>query len=162
MAIINDTDAGFKDLKGIIRGIDGTIIKTGFIEGKKGNRHRKSEIDNVALAAIHEFGTTTAGRKKNIRIKARPFMKPAFDKNKEEYENQIERAITVSLKSKNIDVFKAIAQAVGNKMKSDVVQAIDNLPQDLAQSTIDKKGSSNALVDTGQMRQAVNYFINKK
>lgn len=162
MVAIKDSDSNFKGLRDIIKNMDQTVIKTGFIEGEKGSKRQKGDVDNVALAAIHEFGTTKAGRRQNTRIPARPFMRPTFEKHKEDYENQIERGITVSLKNKDINPFKTMSEAVGIKMKSDIVKAIDSLPRDLAESTIKKKGSSKALVDTGQLRQAVNYFINKK
>jgi hypothetical protein len=173
MPTIHDNDPNFKLLQSIVKHIDRTTIKTGFIEGKTKSRKdtkyvKAGEADNVSVATTHEFG---------IGVPKRPFMAPSFDKNKDKYENNLEKGITVSLKSKNINTFKTTTKAVGMQMKADVQNEIatGNF-KPLSQATIEARANRyvtaktqakvranpKPLNDTGQMRQSVDYFISKE
>jgi len=46
--------------------------------------HRAIVGSSLEYAPVHEFGTTRAGRRRNVRIPARPYLRPAAEENVEE------------------------------------------------------------------------------
>lgn len=106
----------------------------------------------VEVAARNEFGSDT--------IPPRPFMKQSFDTHKD----QLLKACQQAAKSvaNGGDVQQAL-NSVGVTAKGIVQEEIrdgDFAPN--AASTIKAKGSSKPLIDTGHMRQSVNYVIREQ
>lgn len=99
-----------------------------------------------------EYGTET--------IPARSFMRSTFD----EQQGNLQ-VIKARLLAKVIDGKMSVDQGLGQigawfagKVQEKIAS---NVPPPLAQSTIDKKGSSVSLIDTGQMRQAITHTVKK-
>lgn len=102
-------------------------------------------------AASNEFGTD--------RIPARPFMQTAFQTNITKYENLLAKAVDNVING--ADTVSALGR-VGGEMQNDIVESITNGEwQANSQRTINQKGSSTPLIDTGQMRQAVHFEVRK-
>ncbi|WP_290597045.1 MULTISPECIES: HK97-gp10 family putative phage morphogenesis protein [unclassified Archaeoglobus] len=49
--------------------------------------------EEAIIAAVHEFGTTRAGRGHKVVIPARPFIRPTFDENIQEVEKIVGREV---------------------------------------------------------------------
>ena len=127
----------------------GLQVKIGF---QSGQDQSEGGVDIANIAAWNELGTE--------HIPSRPFMRNSVDNNE--------------------DTIKAMAQAqlkavVGEKSAQEALQAIGVMQVGLVQNeirngnfepnlpaTIARKGSSTPLIDTGQMRQSVRYFIEEK
>lgn len=104
----------------------------------------------AAYAAYNEFGTS--------RIPARPFMRSTFDEQRRKWGNIADRALG-SILSLTTAPEQALS-ILGEQAQSDIQRKITTLREPPnAQSTVDIKGSSNPLLDTGAMRQAIRYTV---
>lgn len=103
----------------------------------------------VDIAAYNEFGTS--------RIPARPFMKQSFENHEDELQaacNEANKAIS------NGGTAESALNKLGVTVKGIVQQEIvDGGFAPNAERTIKQKGSEQPLIDTGHMRQSVNYVV---
>jgi len=106
----------------------------------------KGDITNAELASIHEFGTAT--------IPERSFMRSAFRKNKKKY---IRMAALFSKRVARGDMKpKQAMDLIALEMAEDQKRIIlGNTLTPLAAKTIERKGSSRPLIDTGQLINAI-------
>lgn len=139
----------FKEIDQMLDGMDKQLsgaseAAAGYFGGKaypdkeKSKGKGKSEGLEVAKnAMIQEYGTGDG------RIPPRPFMTNAA-KNAPKWEKIVQSEF-----DKGRDMAQAL-QRVGAEMRDDIVRAIDaNIPPPNAPATVDKKGSSHTLIDTG-------------
>lgn len=145
--LIKDVDLRvFDELKR--RLIGERVVKVGFPQGK-------TEADGtpVALiAATHEFGSPERG------IPERSFLRSGMRENQEKYV-RLNKVNLVRILRGQLTSEQALGQ-LGEMAKGDVQQKIrsgDFTP--LKPSTVDRKGSSKPLIDTGQMVQSVSYEL---
>ena len=104
------------------------------------------------IAAYNELGTSTSP--------ARPFMKQSFENHEEELKAAC-KAVNDTIASGG-SVEQAL-NALGVSVKGLVQEEIvDGDFTENALSTIKKKKSEQPLIDTGTMRQSVNFVIKKK
>lgn len=153
-AILKD----FKDLKG-------SYVKIGYIEGDKSHKSKKDRskkhsnknttyINMAQLASVHEYGSPKKG------IPERSFIRSWVDNNQPEIMRRIERMVkgiidgkvTPEIALKTIGVF-----ASGGIKKQ--LKSISTPP--LSEKTIKEKGSSQPLIDTGQMRSSIRFIVKK-
>lgn len=124
-------------------------VRVGFQAGKA---TEEDGTDICDIAVYNELGTE--------HIPARPFIRDSVDDNESE--------INSFLKGMKRDI-------VSGKSAESVLKKIGIFQKDLMQekitsgsftpnapATIKKKGSSHPLIDSGRMRQSVNYVIQKK
>lgn len=124
-------------------------VRIGF---QHGQATEEDGTDICDVAAWNELGT--------IKSPSRPFLRKSVDENEEK--------INHFLQSKKADLLQG-------KSAEQVLKEIGLFQKDLIQekitegsftpnaaSTVRKKGSNKPLVDTGRMRQSVNYVIKKK
>lgn len=125
------------------------------VVGVQGNDDaREGEgIGNVALAGVHEFG--------GGNVPERSFLRSTLAANKSNYETLVGK-LTKAVVENRIDLHQALG-LLGEKVVSDVRDRIerDDLGVPLAQSTIDRKGSSVPLIDTGQLRNSITYEVRR-
>lgn len=104
------------------------------------------------VAAYQEFGTAD--------IPARPFIAPTFDENEGAYVDALARGFDNVVEGGSTperELLKIGARVAGDiKRKITDVSSPPNAP-----STVKKKGSSNPLIDTGTMRNAVGFAPKK-
>jgi hypothetical protein len=139
---------GIAGLFGAFRGPD--TVRVGFPAGK-------ADSDVIERALFNEFGTKT--------IPERPALRNAVRNNRDEYQAMMKaEARTILLGAiKGQDAARAkrrALQRLGIKAQGDIQSEITSLqtPPNAA-STIRQKGSSNPLIDTGEMRNSVTYKI---
>lgn len=97
-------------------------------------------------AAANEFGTKD--------IPERSFIRSTVDKNKKKYLTKMTRAAE-RIMEEGIDPASALIPT-GNQLRNDIIKTIISLKSPKNKpSTIAAKGSSNPLVDTGQMQRAI-------
>lgn len=124
-------------------------VRVGFQHGKA---MEEDGADICDIAAWNELGT--------VHIPARPFLRQSVDDNVSKINN--------FLQSKKKDLVRGISaeqvlKEIGIFQKDLIQEKItdgDFAPN--AASTVKKKGSSKPLIDTGRMRQSVNYEIKAK
>ena len=124
-------------------------VRVGFQHGKATEEDGSDICD---IAAWNELGT--------VHIPARPFLRMSVDDNAskiksflQEKKKDLVRGISAEQVLKEIGIFQ-----------KDLIQEkiTDGSFAPNAASTVKKKGSSKPLIDTGRMRQSVNYEIKQK
>lgn len=120
-------------------------LRVGFLEGATYPDGKPVAM----IAAIQEFGAPRAN------IPARPFFRNMIAKKSKEWP----RAVADLLVQNDYDVARTLDQA-GFAIEGQLRQSIQqtNAPP-LAQSTIDRKGHSKPLVDTGHMLNSVDHEV---
>lgn len=124
-------------------------VRVGF---QKGEATEEDGTDICDIAMWNELGT--------VNMPSRPFMRQSVDDN--------ESKIKAFMKAKKKDLIsgksvKSILSEIGIFQKDliqDKIKKGDFAPN--APSTVRQKKSSRPLIDTGRMRQSVNYVIKKK
>lgn len=108
------------------------------------------------VAAIHEFGADNAGRNHEVVIPERPYFRDALETVVPQVTDHVRRR----LDARTLDV-GPLMDEIGLMVAEEVQDSITRLRQpENAESTILRKGSSNPLVDTGQMRASVTWTTN--
>ena len=105
--------------------------------------------DVCDVAIYNEFGTST--------IPPRPFMKQSFESNADNINKHVQNSYKQLEAGSTAE---AITQSVGTMAKGVIQDYIANgefVPN--APSTIARKHSSRPLIDTGLMRQSVNFVV---
>ena len=133
----------------MLRELGSLQVRVGF---QQGGATEDDGTDICDIAMWNELGTE--------RAPARPFLRMSVDENEDKIKD--------FLKSKKADI-------VGGASAEQVLKEIGIFQKDLIQEkitngsfvpnsayTIAKKGSSKPLIDTGRMRQSVNYVIKEK
>ena len=114
-------------------------VRIGFQHGKATEENGADVCD---VAAWNELGTE--------RMPSRPFLRKSVDEN--------ESKINAFLQSKKKDLVRGVS-AEQDLIQEKITDG-DFAPN--AEATIRQKGSSKPLIDSGRMRQSVNYVIQKK
>lgn len=125
-----------------MRALTAQTVRVG-VNGEPG-----SDVVNAAM--FNEFGTAT--------IPERSFLRSTFNAKQSDYIKAMQKAVDFVVIGK-ISAPQALGQ-LGLRMVSDVQATIDKIQAPpLAQSTIDAKGSSKPLIDTGRLRASIGFDI---
>ncbi|MCD8397538.1 MAG: hypothetical protein LUD12_10245 [Lachnospiraceae bacterium] len=124
-------------------------VRVGFQEGVM---TADGEASLAEIAAYNELGTSN--------IPARPFMKQSFENHQGELQKACDQVNTALA---NGGTAGEALQPLGVYLKGLVQDEIlEGGFKPNAASTIKKKGSATPLIDTGHMRQSVNYEIKER
>lgn len=138
----------FQELKRIAANLKSARVRVGFPKGSAGSYPDGTDVVDVAL--WNEFGTS--------RIPERPFFRTAIDKNQKKY-IKWGRDLARKVLEGRVNVFRAMG-LLGEEAKADIQMSITRwrTPAN-SEATIQMKGSSKPLIDTGQMRSSVTYKV---
>ena len=161
---VSDTDYGYKILVGRLYGLSKSkpVVRVGILADDAERVYvRKSErpsndtgteqaVTVLQVAIWNEFGTS--------RTPSRSFLREWFDTNRE------------VAKGKFLTLMKSVIR--GERTKEQILDLIGlwavgeiqkniskGVPPPNAQSTIDAKGSSTPLIDTGVLRSSISYMV---
>jgi hypothetical protein len=117
--------------------------------------HKNGEGMTVAqIGAIHEFGSQDG------RIPERSFMRSSVDASGSELERIIEKLVGKITDGK-MQTTQALG-VVGEFVKGKMISRINSgIPPANAPATIARKGSSQPLIDTGQMKNSIEWQVGK-
>lgn len=140
-----DTDKGYQRL---LDNLLGDLDEPGVLVGVR-SETAGSEV--VTYAAANEFGTST--------VPERSFLRSTVDENEESYLDGLEGVAGVIADSGAAAGRNAL-EKLGLRAVRDVQRKIVDLKEPPnAASTIERKGSSNPLIDTGRLRQSIDYVV---
>lgn len=145
--------AAMKAVKHLVRGPK--RVKVGFPAGK-------SDSANIQKAVWNEFGTRggASGGGWGGPIPERPFMRNAMRENKSAYHNAM-RVSAVKILRGETSISTVISK-LGTLAQNDIQAEIVSLASPPnSPTTVALKGSSNPLIDTGEMRGAVTYEVDR-
>ena len=124
-------------------------VRVGFQRGKS---QEEDGTDMCDVAAFNELGTD--------HIPARPFIRQSVDDNESKINSFLKEEVKDFAQGKSAEQILKEIGIFQKDLMQDKITSGSFAPN--AESTIKKKGSSKPLVDTGRMRQSVNYVIQKK
>jgi hypothetical protein len=131
------------------------VVNVGFPASAQHTSEDGQQFQTAQIAAVHEFGSPENG------IPERSFMRSAIAENRQSYV-ALNRQNLLQILHGKMKFQQALGQ-LGAMAQGNVQQKIVTGPfQALKQSTIDRKGSSKPLVDSGQMRQSVTWVLAKE
>lgn len=144
-----DTDNGYKALVERIYGLKKPKVAVGIFEADGGQPHGNG-VTVADVAAWNEFGTET--------IPERSFLRAWFDENIERAREALHRLMLRVVEGK-LTKEQALEQ-FGLWVQAEIQKRIaQGIPPPNAQSTIDAKGSSKPLIDTGQLRSSITFGV---
>lgn len=154
--VINvSTDEVFRSLKLLER----EEVLVGVPDTEAGRRDR--EINNAALAYIHDNGSPAQN------IPARPFMRPGIEAARGRLEHRLLAAGKKAIAGKVDEAHKEL-EAVGLIAQSSIRTTINKgIPPPLKPKTLSarrRRGRSGTkpLIDTGQLRNSINYIVRRR
>ena len=157
---VTDTDRGYGELRRLLGKLrkDRPYVVAG-IRGQAGAQTYQSEsgeaISLVEVGAVHEFGS------RDGRIPERSYMRSTFDARRDDYERGLKRAIGRAIDGDG-DIDTELGR-LGLVAAGDIQQTIATLTDPpLAQATIDKKGSSKPLVETGRLKSSIDSEVRRR
>ncbi len=138
-------------------------LEIGILSGQGAeDAHGDGEFTIVGIAAVHEFGVTIQRVGKDathlITIPERSYMRAGWDSKQADIDKKVQYYLGQVIDGK-IDAytfFNIIGEQVSSYLQEYLV-ALSAPP--LAQSTIDRKGSSNPLVDTGRLGDSITFKV---
>ena len=149
MPILKDTKGnGLHKLEAFLKGMQGHKLYVGVT--KSSNSRGKDGKSNALIAYVHEFG---------IGVPERSFLRSTVLEQAKKYA-QIQRDnIIPAIKSGTMTADEAYRR-LGIVASNDVKAKMVNGPfTPLKQQTVDRKGSSKPLIDTGELRQSITYEV---
>jgi hypothetical protein len=144
--IIEIVPAGARGLERRLDRLDGMTIAAGLFDEKQ-----------AAKGIIHEFGTEDEDG--DELVAARPWLSVASDKNEDQWGDKMATAVGAVVDGR---APKPALEAVGAKVAGDIRDVLDNQEMggpDIKQSTKDRKGSNERLIESGDMRDAVTHEV---
>lgn len=110
---------------------------------------RNDDAPMLVIAYAHEFG---------VKVPERSYLRAGFDANADEIQAKMEYLLGLVLDGK-ITGQQAL-NAIGGFITTRIQAYLTDLKTPpLAESTIKRKGSSNPLIDTGQLRNSITWKV---
>jgi hypothetical protein len=153
VATIKVVDKGFSAYHQAVKELHGSAVQVGIF----------AEVGDKVLtkAIVNEFGTTQAGKKRNVTIPERSFIRSTYNKQYKKVSKRFGQ-IFYSFAERKYDVKRRL-KLIGQEQVSETQKTITNFKTPAnAPSTIQKKGSSHPLIDTGELRSKITYKTVKK
>ncbi|WP_320972294.1 hypothetical protein [Enterocloster bolteae] len=142
-----ETPEGRK-LKKMLKELAELQVRVGFQHGE----NTENGVDMCDIAAFNELGTENSP--------SRPFLRKSVDENQEKINAFLQGTKADLLSGKSAEM---VLKEIGIFQKDLVQEKItEGSYAPNAESTIRRKGSNKPLIDSGKMRQSVNYVIKKK
>ena len=153
---VKDEDRGYHALIKRLTG-DATRkhdLTIGIHEAEGSQTARGTEALTVAqLGAFHEFG---------LGVPRRSFIADWFDDTKAEHEEQL-RKMAKAVVAGTVPSIEIALERLGNRYVGEVQRRIrQGIPPPLKPATIKRKGSSVALIDSGQLWTSLRYRVDGK
>jgi hypothetical protein len=119
-----------------------------------GVREGGDPVSNADLLFIHTNGSPVNG------IPPRPVLSPAMEKNQDRISSLLRKAIDQALDGDKVGVMAALENAgLGGQNVARKYFTDSNDWKPNKDATIERKGSSRPLIDTGDMRKAITYVV---
>ncbi len=146
------TPAG-RQFERILQELADKEVAVGF---QHGDATEEDGTDICDIAAWNELGTEHG----SWIIPPRPFLRKSVDENEDKINEFIDHKASELMNGASAEQTLKDIGIFQKDLIQDKIEEGDFTPN--AESTIRKKGSSKPLIDTGRMRQSVNYWIRQK
>lgn len=146
-------DRGWNRIRKEIEEMGRSFVKIGVLSNAGRYPASQGNMNLAEVATAHEFGTE--------KIPERPFMRQAFDTSN--------RKISDFIKKERDKIYRGESSTNESLHKLGVLhqgQVQETITtgefKPLAPSTIKRKGSSKPLIDTGRLRQSINFEVTRE
>ncbi len=149
-ARVTDRDTGYQAMLHRLASAKGARVVVGVLadDAKREHDGESGKASLLEVAAIHEFGAPAAG------IPQRSFIRGTVDEKEAEI-RELQAKQAQRILRGDVDAPTALEQ-IGLKVTGMVQQRIARgIEPPLAAETVERKGSSKPLVDTGQLRSSI-------
>ena len=133
----------------ILRELADKEVAVGF---QHGDATEEDGTDICDIAAWNELGTE--------HIPSRPFLRKSVDENEDEINEFIDHKASELMNGASAEQTLKDIGIFQKELIQDKIEEGDFVPN--AESTIRKKGSTHPLIDKGNMKNSVNYWIRQK
>lgn len=147
-----DRDLGYARVLGKLRGLRGMHVVVGLRANGPGAERTAGGGPSLAqIGGFHELG---AG------VPARPFLGPTVDQHRTQYLELVGDAVADAID--NATDLDAGLGRIGARVAADAQHTIDVMTDPaLSPATVQRKGSSALLVDTGRMRAGIDFEVRR-
>lgn len=145
---IKDSDANA--IRRFAKALAGGAVTIGIHEAEASKQHEGEGATIGEIATYHEFG---------LGVPRRSFLAGWVDESQDKIVKVIVRG-GQALASRKLTMPQLLEQTGAWAVGSVQERMANNIPPPLAPETIARKGSSVALIDTGQLRSSISYQIN--
>lgn len=148
---LQDNDEGYQD---ILRRAEMEFeVTVGVIGDEASQAHRGSEETVVEIGTKHEFG---------IDVPKRSFIRDTVDARQPDIQDLL-RAAGKRILDRGVRRLEKIPEVFGLLVVGMIQERIAaGIPPENAPETIEKKGSSTPLIDTGQLRSSITHKVEVK
>ena len=155
-SFVQDIDKGWKRILRDVKDADKTFVKVGILDSAGSH----DGIGMATLGTIHEYGAPGAG------IPSRPFMRQTFERIKNQIIrlNKNELGLIFQGKSNVIRSLKKLGVFCQTEIRREFTTGkFEPLkPATIRAKTVGKKKGTTPLIDTGRLRNSINYEIENK
>lgn len=157
---VTDADRGWRARRAALeaaeRDVQAWEVVVGVLANAKGTaEHADSDFTVLDVATVHEFGAPAAG------IPQRSFVRAWVDQNRDTIRGW-QRALFQQIVAGKLGVRQAL-ELLGAKVAGAIQAFIaTSIPPPNAPETVDRKGSSTTLIDSGQLRASITWQIRPK
>lgn len=149
-----DVDRGYARVLRTLQHLHGGGVYVGIRQEKGSEVEEGDDLNLAQIAAVNEFGSSDG------HVPERSFLRSTVDENKERYFSQMVKDLGSTVDGDVMFSEQQVLKRMGLRAVADVQKKITELQDPPnAPSTIKRKGSSNPLIDTGRMRQSIDYEI---
>ena len=145
------------ELLKVIEDLSRTHVEIGILGDEE--KYKDGNMTVLGVAIIHEYGinvTDKNGRK--INIPERSFIRSSYESKKEkifDLESELEKVINLQM---SVDTFfNLVGEYCVGIIQRYLTEEVKSPP--LAATTIKEKGSSNPLIDTGKLKESIDFRI---
>ena len=151
MNTITDRDNGARALLARLEAQRGARVRVGVLDdAAKRTEDGEGPLTLVEVAALHEFGAEG--------IPQRSFVRATVDLHEAEI-HDLQRALALQVLRGEVEEEVAL-ERLGMKVAAKCQNRIaEGIPPENAPETIERKGSSKPLVDTGQLKASITYRV---
>jgi len=147
--VLKDIDLGYKKALKKLISLKGTTIQAGILKDAGTNEDGEYIAD---YANANEYG---------LGVQERSFMRSTYDEQEAKWNKDADKIVEYIIKDPDVNVDNLIA-ILGEKMVGDIKEKIaSNIPPPNSDATIKRKKSSRTLIDSGVMRNSIEYEIKK-
>ena len=148
----------FSRLDALVKGLSKNLyVDIGVLSGEGRASAGEGDITIAGIGAVHEFGSL------DKKIPQRSFIAMPLQAKSQEIENNVGKKIESLIAEDNIE---GIYELIGIYGEAVIQEAFETGGfgswAELKESTIERKGSSAILIDTGRLRQAITSKVGGK
>jgi hypothetical protein len=148
-------DRIWREVKKRIEKAGASHVRVGVLSSKGGSEpHGEGGLSLVEIAAVHEFGSTDG------HVPERSFIRRAMVEHEGEIvKKQAELSKAVIAGTKSVDTALDELGVFATALVKKTIGTGASIPPTLKDSTVARKGSSRALIDTGQLIGSINHEV---